>query len=159
MLRKLGKQDAILKCPLTRTYKKLYIVRDLGSNFVTRAAPVPLDAIYLGIEYIITGQDFPSTSFCSLREFVASFEVEFRLCQGSLQRPLESSNIVLISNLPFFCQKWDFRPHFHTSSLKWVSFQKTRDSGWSILERASFSEFIKKFQKVFGRVSRNTASE
>ena len=71
----------------------------------------------------------------------------FRPCQGSLQRPLESSNIVLISNLPFFFKTWDFRPHFHTSSLKWVSFQKTRGSGWSILERASFSEFIKKFQK------------
>lgn len=152
MLRKLGKQGAILKCPL-------YIVRDLGSNFVTRAAPVPLDAIYLGIEYIITGQDFPSTSFCSLREFVASLKWSFVSAKGFFRDPQESSNIVLIGNLPFFCQKWDFRPHFHTSSLKWVSFQKTRDSGWSILERASFSEFIKKFQKVFGRVSGNAASE
>lgn len=28
-----------------------------------------------------------------------------------------------------------------------MSIQKTRGSDWSILERASFSEFIKKFQK------------
>lgn len=87
MLRKLGKQGAILKFPLTRTYKKLYIVRDLGSNFVTRAAPVPLDAIYLGIEYIITGQDFPSTSFCSLREFVASLKWSFVSAKGVFRDP------------------------------------------------------------------------
>ena len=84
--RKLGKQGAILKCPLTRTYKKLYIVRDLGSNFVTRAAPVTGRNLF-GIEYIITGQDFPSTSFCSLREFVASLKWRFVSAKGVFRDP------------------------------------------------------------------------